>query len=141
MNDMTANLKTAEPQRVRGPPGHSTVGTDDLEAAAQFYNRLMAVFGIGRFLVQPGRAVYHGERTPEFGVIKPFDGTAGQWRHGGVRGTSRAQVRDAHATAPQAGGSDEGAPGPRGENGEGPYCAYFRDPEGILVHRAGPDKA
>src|ERR1044072_6518339 len=74
MNDMTVNLKSAEPQRVRGLPGHSTVGTNNIEAAAEFYDRLMAVFGIGRFLVQPGRAVYYGERTLEFGVIKPFDG-------------------------------------------------------------------
>ena len=52
-------------------------------------------------------------------------------------------MREAHATALDAGGSDEGAPGPRGENGEGPYCAYFRDPEGnkFLVYRAGPDEA
>ena len=37
--------------------------------------------------------------------------------------------------------ADEGAPGPRGDNG--PYCAYFRDPEGnkFLVFRHGPDAA
>lgn len=146
MNDMTVNLKTAQPQKVRGLPGHSTVGTDNLEAAGGFYDKLMAVFGIGRFLVQPGRAIYYGERTLEFGVVKPFDGRPARAGNGSMvafEARSRAKVREAHATALQAGGSDEGAPGPRGENGEGPYCAYFRDPEGnkFLVYRAGPDEA
>lgn len=145
MNDMTVNLKIAQPERVRGLPGHSTVGTGNLEAAGEFYDKLMAVFGIGRFLVQPGRAVYYGERTLEFGVVKPFDGRPASVGNGGMvafEARSRAKVREAHATALRAGGSDEGAPGPRGENGDGPYCAYFRDPEGnkFLVYRAGPDE-
>jgi predicted lactoylglutathione lyase len=55
---------------------------------------------------------------------------------------SRSQVDEAHAVALAAGGSDEGAAGARGENGDGPYCAYFRDPEGnkFLVFPAGPDE-
>jgi catechol 2,3-dioxygenase-like lactoylglutathione lyase family enzyme len=143
---MTVNLTIAQPERVRGLPGHSTVGTDNLEAAGEFYDKLMAVLGIGRFLVQPGRAVYYGERTLEFGVVKPFDGRPARAGNGSMvafEARSRAKVREAHATALQAGGTDEGAPGPRGENGEGPYCAYFRDPEGnkFLVYCAGPDEA
>jgi predicted lactoylglutathione lyase len=56
---------------------------------------------------------------------------------------SSAQVNEVHATAVAEGGSDEGAPGPRGENGEVPYCTYFRDPEGnkFLVFRFGSDEA
>jgi hypothetical protein len=55
---------------------------------------------------------------------------------------SRAQVQEVHAVALAAGGSDEGAPGPRGDS-DGPYCEYFRDPEGnkFLVYRNGPDEA
>lgn len=55
---------------------------------------------------------------------------------------SRAQVQEAYAVALAAGGSDEGAAGPRGDS-DGPYCAYFRDPEGnkFLVYRKGPDEA
>src|SRR3546814_4647665 len=39
----------------------------------------------------------------------------------------QAQVQRLHAIALAHGGSDEGAPGPRGE---GFYAGYFRDPDG-----------
>ncbi|MGF6177615.1 VOC family protein [Ensifer sp. 4252] len=141
MNDITA-----QPEKPRGLPGHSTVGTNDLGAAAAFYDKLLGVFGIGRVLVQPGRAVYYGHKALEFGVISPFNGAPANVGNGGMvafEARSRAQVQEAHAVALAAGGSDEGAPGPRGENSDGPYCAYFRDPEGnkFLVYRKGPDEA
>lgn len=141
MNDITA-----QPDKPRGLPGHSTVGTNDLDAAAAFYDKLLGVFGIGRVLVQPGRAVYYGRQALEFGVISPFNGAPANVGNGGMvafEARSRAQVHEVHAVALAAGGFDEGAPGPRGENSDGPYCAYFRDPEGnkFLVYRKGPDEA
>lgn len=138
--------QAVRPEKVRGLPGHSTVGTNDLDAAGVFYDKLFAVFGIGRILVQPRRAVYYGHHTLEFGVVKPFDGRPATLSNGGMvafEARSRSQVDEAHAVALSAGGSDEGAPGPRGESGDGPYCAYFRDPEGnkFLVFRSGPDES
>ncbi|CAN7722427.1 VOC family protein [Rhizobium sp. LjRoot258] len=145
MNDTTISKSAAETQSVRGLPSHSTVGTNDLDAASAFYDKLLSVFGIGRVLVQPGRAVYYGRKTLEFGVIKPFDGQPATVGNGGMvafEARSRAQVKEVHAAALALGGQDEGAPGPRGENGADPYCAYFRDTEGskFLVYRAGPDE-
>ncbi|PDT44883.1 dioxygenase [Sinorhizobium fredii] len=141
MNDITA-----QPQKTRGLPGHSTVGTNDLDRATAFYDKLLAVFGLGRVLVQPGRAVYYGLRTLEFGVLRPFNGEPANVGNGGMvafEARSRAQVQEAHAVALAAGGSDEGVPGTRGEGSDAPYCAYFRDPEGnkFLVYRKGPDGA
>ena len=54
---------------------------------------------------------------------------------------TRDKVDAFHAKALALGGSDEGAPGLRGE--EGPqafYGAYFRDPEGnkFCTYRIGP---
>ncbi|SEO78300.1 hypothetical protein SAMN05216228_10252 [Rhizobium tibeticum] len=63
MNDTAISKSAAETQSVRGLPSHSTVGTNDLDAAAAFYDKLLSVFGIGRVLVQPGRAVYFGRKT------------------------------------------------------------------------------
>ncbi|WVT77381.1 VOC family protein (plasmid) [Sinorhizobium chiapasense] len=145
MNDMTFSSQKTIPEKTRALPGHSTVGTNDLDAAAAYYDKLLAVFGIGRVLVQPGRAVYYGHRTLEFGVLKPFNGEtaiAGNGTMTAFEARSRAQVDLAHATALEAGGSDEGAPGPRGRDGGDPYCAYFRDPEGnkFLIYRTGPDE-
>ncbi|NVD40004.1 VOC family protein [Ensifer sp. HO-A22] len=146
MNDMTSASRKATPENARALPGHSTVGTNDLDAAATYYDKFLAVFGIGRVLVQPGRAVYYGHRALEFGVLKPFNGEtaiAGNGTMIAFEARSRAQVDLAHATALEAGGSDEGAPGPRGPDGGDPYCAYFRDPEGnkFLIYRKGPDEA
>ncbi|WP_429820740.1 VOC family protein [Ensifer sp. B1-9] len=145
MNDTTSASLHAIQEQARALPGHSTVGTNDLDAAADYYDKLLAVFGIGRVLVQPGRAVYYGHRALEFGVLKPFNGEtaiAGNGTMTAFEARSRAQVDLAHATALEAGGSDEGAPGPRGPDGGDPYCAYFRDPEGnkFLVYRTGPDE-
>ncbi|KRD56897.1 VOC family protein [Ensifer sp. Root278] len=146
MNDMTSSSQKAAPEKARALPGHSTVGTNDLDTAAAYYDKLLAVLGIGRVLVQPGRAVYYGHRALEFGVLKPFNGEtaiAGNGTMIAFEARSRAQVDLAYATALQAGGSDEGAPGPRGPDGGDPYCAYFRDPEGnkFLIYRTGPDEA
>jgi catechol 2,3-dioxygenase-like lactoylglutathione lyase family enzyme len=119
MTDITQSRQVAAtPDKVRGLPGHVTVGTNDLDAASVFYDKLLAVFGIGRVLVQPNRAIYYGHRTLEFGIIKPFDGRPATVGNGGMiafEAPSRSKVDEAHATALAAGGSDEGAPGPRGE--------------------------
>lgn len=146
MNDTTSTAQYAIPEKARALPGHSTVGTNDLDAAAAYYDKFFAVFGIGRVLVQPDRAVYYGHRALEFGVLKPFNGETAIVGNGTMiafEARSRAQVDLAHATALEAGGSDEGAPGPRGPDGGDPYCAYFRDPEGnkFLIYRKGPDEA
>ncbi|KQV83291.1 VOC family protein [Rhizobium sp. Root1220] len=145
MNDTVISNSTAKLDKVRSLPGHTTVGANNLEVASDFYDKLLALFGIGRVLVQPGRAIYYGHKTLEFGIIKPFDGELATVGNGGMvafEARSRAHVKEVHATALRLGGEDEGAPGPRGENGSDPFCAYFRDPEGnkFLVYRAGPDE-
>jgi predicted lactoylglutathione lyase len=45
-------------------------------------------------------------------------------------------VNRAYAAGIEAGGSDEGAPGPRPRYGNGYYGAYLRDPDGNKVHIA-----
>lgn len=141
-NDIASSPHKEVPEKIRALPGHSTVGTNDLDAAGAYYDKLLGVFGIGRVLVQPGRAIYYGHRTLEFGVTKPFNGEAAIAGNGNMiafEAPSRAHVDLAHATTLAAGGTDEGAPGPRGPEGGDPYCAYFRDPEGnkFLVYRKG----
>ncbi len=124
--------------------GHAVVGTNDLGTAANFYDKLFALFGVGRILEQPGRAVYFGTTMLEFGVINPYNGDRADVGNGNMvalSARSRAHVDEVHALALQLGGTDEGHPGPRGPNEDGPYCAYFRDLDGnkLLVFRAGQD--
>ncbi len=54
---------------------------------------------------------------------------------------SREKVDRLHAKALELGGSDEGPPGVRGEEGDRAfYGAYFRDPDGhkFCAFRIGP---
>ncbi|MEK1886949.1 MAG: VOC family protein [Phyllobacterium sp.] len=123
--------------------GHSVVGTNNnLDAAANFYDELFALFGVGRILEQPDRAVYFGTTMLEFGVTNPYNGdraTIGNGNMVALRARSRDHVDEVHARAIQLGGTDEGHPGPRGPNQDGPYCGYFRDLDGnkLLVFHAG----
>ncbi|MDI7864653.1 VOC family protein [Rhizobiaceae bacterium n13] len=125
--------------------GHAVVGTNDLASAAQFYDKLFALFGVGRILEQPGRAIYFGTTMLEFGVINPYDGGPAATGNGNMvalSASSRDQVDQVHALALQLGGSDEGAPGPRGPDGSDPYCAYFRDRDGnklLAFHVTPPE--
>ena len=61
----------------------------------------------------------------------PFDGEAATVGNGvmvALEAKSPEQVDAIYATAMAQGGTDEGAPGPRGNDGF--YAGYFRDPDG-----------
>ena len=51
------------------------------------------------------------------------------------------QVRQLHAAALAAGGSDEGAPGFRADDGANFYVGYLRDPQGnkIALYSSNPN--
>ena len=64
-------------------------------------------------------------------ATKPYDGktaTAGNGTMVALQAKDKAQVDRLYKIALANGGTDEGAPGPRGD--EGFYAAYFRDPDG-----------
>ena len=111
--------------------GYVTLGTNDLEAAAKFYDELLAVIGAGR--------VYEGDRfvawgtgpgAPAVSVIIPFDdkeATVGNGTMVAIVVDGKDKVHAMHAKALQLGGTDEGEPGPRADNF---YAGYFRDLDG-----------
>jgi catechol 2,3-dioxygenase-like lactoylglutathione lyase family enzyme len=55
--------------------GYVTLGTNDIERAAAFYDALLAEIGAGRFM-EDERFIAWGvsPSQPSLGVIKPFDG-------------------------------------------------------------------
>jgi predicted lactoylglutathione lyase len=77
-------------------------------------------------------------------ITKPYNGgsaTGGNGNMAAIVVDERAKVDALHAKALALGGSCEGPPGLRGE--EGPmafYAAYFRDPDGnkLCAYRMGP---
>ena len=64
------------------------------------------------------------------------DATAGNGTHVCFIAPSREAVDAFHAAGLEAGGMDEGAPGPRPDYGPGYYGAFLRDPDGHKIAAA-----
>jgi len=112
--------------------GYVTLGTGNLARAAQFYDAIAAELGTSR-MFSTDTAIAWGTPggAPGIGLTLPFDGQPASVGNGvmvALAASDHAQVDRLHALALAHGGSDEGAPGPRGD-GEF-YAAYFRDPDG-----------
>jgi predicted lactoylglutathione lyase len=111
--------------------GYVTLGTNDIERACAFYDELLATIACARILEDDSFVAWGTSLDePALSVIKPADGnpaTVGNGVMVALRMDSREQVDAFYAKALELGGSDEGAPGPRGE---GFYAGYFRDLDG-----------
>ncbi len=112
--------------------GYVTLGTNDLQRAAAFYDALLADLG-GKRMMELDRVIAWGSGagTPMLCAAIPFDGkpaTAGNGTMVALWCDSTAKVDALHARALELGASDEGAPGPRGPSGF--YGGYCRDPDG-----------
>ena len=111
--------------------GSVTVGTNDIQRSAKFYDQLLAVIGAERLTETQTYIMWGTSATsPVFSVIKPYDGkpaTVGNGVMVAFLVDSAAKVDALHRKALSLGGRDEGAPGQRGE---GFYAAYFRDVDG-----------
>ena len=116
--------------------GYVTLGSNDLDKARGFYDALMPTIGAGRIMEFGDNFTMYGTGMgkPGLAVCKPYDGSsalAGNGNMSAIACDSRAKVDAIHAKAMELGGTDEGAPGVRGD--EGPqafYGAYFRDLDG-----------
>ena len=111
--------------------GYVTLGTNDMEKAAAFYDALLGELGAGRLMeAETFIAWGTGPGSPAVSVIKPQDGNAATVGNGvmvALAVGSIEKVDQIHAKALELGAADEGAPG---ERGPGFYAAYFRDPDG-----------
>ena len=111
--------------------GYVTLGTNDLERAAAFYDALLAEIGGKRtWETARGFGWSTDEHLPSLGILKPFDGHAASVGNGvmvAIAVDSRDKVERLHRKALALGGTDEGAVGFRGP---GFYAGYFRDLDG-----------
>ena len=125
--------------------GYVTLGTDDLDRSRAFYDALFAEIGASRLMeMDSGFTLYGtGWGKPGVAVTRPYNGepaVAGNGNMVSLVVDSRDKVDRLHARALELGGSDEGAPGLRGPEGDRAfYGAYFRDPDGnkLCVFRIG----
>ena len=112
--------------------GYVTLGTNDLPRAAKFYDAIAEHFGVGR-MMEFDTFIAWGEMggAPGIAATKPFDekqATVGNGTMVALQVDKPEKVQAVYDTALANGGSDEGAPGPRGDDGF--YAGYFRDPDG-----------
>jgi catechol 2,3-dioxygenase-like lactoylglutathione lyase family enzyme len=111
--------------------GYVTLGTNRYDEAAKFYDELFAELGASRILESDRFIAWGtGMTSPAVSIAKPYDGkpaTVGNGVMVALVVDSTDKVDAIHAKALALGGTDEGAPGPRGE---GFYAGYFRDLDG-----------
>jgi catechol 2,3-dioxygenase-like lactoylglutathione lyase family enzyme len=111
--------------------GYVTLGTNDRDKSAKFYDAVCGELGCGR-MMENEQFIAWGKPGggAGIGLTKPFDGNAATVGNGvmvALEAADEAQVQRIYDLALANGGSDEGPPGDRFE---GFYAAYFRDPDG-----------
>lgn len=128
-----------------------TVGTDDIARAKRFYSAILPALGYALEEGPEGLSYTLPPRPgqtptlPDFYVKPTFDGrpaSAGSGSMVAFQLRDQQQVRDLHAAALAAGGSDEGQPGFRAAYGPRFYVGYLRDPQGnkIALFSSNPDE-
>ncbi len=128
-----------------------TVGADDIARAKRFYSAFLPALGYTlsegaeglsyALPVEPGQSPV----LPDFYVKPTFDGrpaSAGNGSMVAFEAANQQQVRDLHAAALSAGGTDEGQPGFRAAYGPRFYVSYLRDPQGnkIALFSSNPNE-
>lgn len=111
--------------------GYVTLGTNDLQGSAKFYDDLLSLLGATRTMdMETFIAWGNDPSAPMVSIIKPFDGEAATVGNGvmvSLLASSKEQVDAIYQKAIALGGKDEGEPGNRGDNF---YVGYFRDLDG-----------
>jgi len=111
---------------------HVTVGTNDLERARQFYDKVLATLGWTRQADLGENGSIWGDGKPSFFALKPANGepaTVGNGVTVSFEAPDRAAVKAFHEIALSLGGPNEGDVGPRGW-APNAFAAYTRDPDG-----------
>jgi catechol 2,3-dioxygenase-like lactoylglutathione lyase family enzyme len=108
---------------------HIGFEVSNIQASARFYDAVFFALGARR-LHASDVAIAYGTEEPVF-WLTARNAPAPEYGHVALSAVGSAAVRAAHAAGLGAGGSDDGAPGPRPQYGT--YAAYLRDPDGLRV--------
>ena len=111
---------------------HIGYEVSDLSRSARFYDAILYALGARRMFESP-HAVAYGVNGPQVWIVVRGRLPAPGYGHVALQASGKAAVDAAHAAGLAAGGSDDGAPGPRPTYGRRYYAAYLRDPDGLRV--------
>jgi len=111
---------------------HVGLEVADLARSARFYDAVFSRLGIRR--VHEGEAaIAYGSHEPRFWIVARGLPAAPGSGHIAIAAAGRAAVDAAYAAALDAGGRDDGPPGPRPRYGPRYYAAYLIDPDGQRI--------
>jgi catechol 2,3-dioxygenase-like lactoylglutathione lyase family enzyme len=109
---------------------HIGVTVTDLDKSIAFYTKALAPLGYELVMKWEQFAGFGVRGKPDLWIGK---GSPSDKIHVAFRAAGRAQVRAFYEAAMAAGGTDNGAPGPRPHYHEHYYGAFVRDPDGHNV--------
>ena len=114
---------------------HITLGTNDKDRSAKFYDAVLGAIGFSRLPKPPEKPLAYERdgKMPTIYIYTPEDGGPATWGNGthiAFIADTRDQVHSFHEHALALGGKSEGQPGPRPHYGPNYYAAYVRDPDG-----------
>lgn len=113
---------------------HVSVDVSELAASARFYDAVLGSLGWRRHI--------DGSDLVAWGIVRPVffasakRGAGSESGHVCFDASGIPAVKAAWEAGVAAGGSDDGAPGPRPEYGGSYYSAYLRDPDGHRIEVA-----
>lgn len=111
--------------------GYITLGTNNMEKSAAFYDQLLGEMGAKRFMESDTFIAWmSAPGTPGLSIAKPYDGnpaTIGNGVMAALIVNEKKDVDRLYAKAIELGAKDEGEPGQRMP---GFYAGYFRDLDG-----------
>jgi catechol 2,3-dioxygenase-like lactoylglutathione lyase family enzyme len=115
--------------------GHLSLGVADLPRSTRFYDAAMAALGFSRVWTSPNGVGYGLEENKDKLALFPRPDTRppGPGFHLAFDAASRDAVDRFHAAALAAGGTSDGAPGPRPHYGATYYAAFVVDPDGYRL--------
>jgi catechol 2,3-dioxygenase-like lactoylglutathione lyase family enzyme len=115
---------------------HVMIGTNDLDKAKAFYDKLLGTLGVPPAFVDRHR-IFYRTKTGTFSVSIPIDGQPATPANGGTIGFAAKSPEDAdawHAMGLANGATTcEDPPGVREMNGLKLYLAYLRDLDGNKI--------
>jgi catechol 2,3-dioxygenase-like lactoylglutathione lyase family enzyme len=115
--------------------GHLSFGVADLARSTAFYDAAMGALGLARVWTSDHGVGYGapggGDKLALF--PRPDALAPGAGFHLAFDAPDRAAVDRFHAAAMAAGGTDDGAPGPRPHYGDTYYAAFVIDPDGYKL--------
>ena len=118
---------------------HIGLAVSDIDRSRAFYTAALAPLGYRLIHELTTDQTESGGTAVMFGIGGEVDFVIadnerpGEGNHVAFRAETREAVRAFHAAALEAGGKDNGAPGPRPQYGETYYAAFVHDPDGFNV--------